>query len=61
MLAVDHDHNCCPSKKTCGKCIRGLLCMDCNRGLGYFRDDTARLDRAISYLGGRAAGTVEAP
>ena len=26
---VDHDHNCCPGKKSCGKCLRGLLCSHC--------------------------------
>jgi hypothetical protein len=30
-LAVDHDHNHCPeAAKSCGQCIRGLLCMGCN-------------------------------
>ena len=34
-LAVDHDHACCPDgEKTCGKCIRGLLCVSCNSGVG---------------------------
>ncbi|MEU5166831.1 endonuclease domain-containing protein [Streptomyces mutomycini] len=34
---VDHDHGCCPGSKTCGKCVRGLLCMSCNSMLlpGY--------------------------
>jgi hypothetical protein len=27
---VDHDHNCCPTRPTCGECTRGLLCHDCN-------------------------------
>jgi|SRR5579863_289970 len=48
---VDHDHACCPSKdKTCGKCIRGILCQDCNQGLGRFKDDPELLLGAIKYL-----------
>lgn len=49
-LAVDHDHACCPGKVTCGKCIRGLLCTNCNKGLGHFMDDPDLLDRAKEYL-----------
>lgn len=43
-LAVDHDH------KT--KEVRGLLCSNCNLGLGKFKEDTAMLQKAIEYLKG---------
>lgn len=47
---VDHDHSCCPGRKSCGQCIRGLLCQECNQGLGKFNDDAGRLERAAAYL-----------
>lgn len=46
---VDHDHNCC-KERSCGKCIRGLLCNGCNAGLGFFKDNIATLEQAIMYL-----------
>lgn len=49
-LSVDHDHRCCPAGGSCGKCVRGLLCRDCNRGIGCFLDDPARLRRMADYL-----------
>lgn len=30
--------------------IRGLLCMNCNTGLGHFKDSADSLHRAIQYL-----------
>lgn len=48
-LAVDHDHACCPSEKTCGNCIRGLLCITCNVWLGFY-ESKKWTDRAKAYL-----------
>lgn len=48
---IDHDHRCCPEKnRSCGKCVRGLLCHYCNIGLGHFFESLAFLDSAASYL-----------
>ena len=47
---IDHDHACCPGDRSCGRCVRGLLCGSCNLGLGHFNDDVQRLRDAITYL-----------
>jgi hypothetical protein len=31
--------------------VRGILCWDCNRGLGGFKDNLQSLQEAINYLG----------
>jgi hypothetical protein len=49
-LSVDHDHACCSGSVSCGKCVRGLLCNDCNTGIGKFSDDINRLTSAVAYL-----------
>ena len=51
-LSVDHDHSCCPGEGSCGKCIRGLLCSNCNRVLGQVKDDVKILQIMIEYLNG---------
>lgn len=50
-LAVDHDHRCCADKnRTCGKCVRGLLCGNCNMAIGLMRDSARLLAMASQYV-----------
>jgi hypothetical protein len=46
-LCIDHDHNCCPAG--CKRCIRGLLCYDCNKKLGVV-ENRDWLEDALDYL-----------
>lgn len=41
-LVVDHCHNS-------GE-VRGLLCSNCNKGLGLFKDSPERMERAAQYI-----------
>lgn len=48
---IDHDHACCPDGgRSCGKCIRGILCTRCNLTLGLVNDDLAILETMKQYL-----------
>ena len=47
-LHIDHNHQT--------GYIRGLLCYNCNDGLGRFRDSPELLHKAIAYLGRTSYG-----
>lgn len=48
-LELDHDRNCCGSnsrvlsRRSCGGCIRGLLCGNCNSMIGHYESVRERL------------------
>ena len=52
--AIDHDHSCCPTnqanRRTCGDCVRGLLCNGCNTSLGLLKESKQRILRLVDYL-----------
>lgn len=49
-MSVDHDHRCCPGEKSCGACVRGLLCLRCNTALGIIENEDIQR-AAFAYLG----------
>ena len=49
-LHIDHDHNCCNGVKTCGKCIRGILCINCNQAEGKLKSNPQLVLNLYTYL-----------
>jgi len=49
-LCVDHCHDT--------GTIRGILCNNCNAGIGMLGDDVAMLEKAISYLQPHCEGVI---
>lgn len=48
---IDHDHACCPGdKRSCGKCVRGLLDTTCNTALGLMKDNPDTALALANYL-----------
>jgi hypothetical protein len=51
--SIDHDHTCCPSVPgghgwTCGKCVRGLLCIRCNTALEFIDNHRDVIDEYLA-------------
>lgn len=50
--AIDHDHQCCPGDHSCGRCVRGVLCQQCNLSLGHYEKliGVVGFDKLFEYL-----------
>ena len=49
-FVIDHDRKCCNGEKSCGSCIRGLICTTCNVAVGMVRDSPDKLRKLAEYL-----------
>lgn len=49
-INIDHDHACCPKRFSCGKCVRGVLCLQCNTAIGLLSDSVVIFQRVIAYI-----------
>jgi hypothetical protein len=47
---IDHDHSCCPGPYSCGRCVRGLLCHNCNTALGLVKESVSTLAAMVDYV-----------
>lgn len=48
--SIDHDHSCCSKNRSCGKCVRGILCRSCNTALGSLKEDKDIIYNLIKYI-----------
>lgn len=47
---IDHSHDCCAGVRSCGSCLRDILCFRCNTVLDRVKDNATILSEMISYL-----------
>lgn len=50
LIVIDHDHSCCPPRRSCRLCRRGLACRYCNVGIGALGDSPERMRLAADNL-----------
>lgn len=49
-MAVDHDHRCCAGRYSCGKCVRALLCINCNSLEGKLAANLELVHQLLAYM-----------
>jgi|SRR5208282_2122732 len=49
LCYIDHSHACCPDTNSCGKCVRDILCSQCNIATGFIENKTWLLE-TYKYL-----------
>lgn len=49
-LFIDHDHSCCNTENTCGKCVRGILCRACNTAEGMLKSNLENARKLVAYM-----------
>lgn len=47
---IDHDHSCCSGSYSCGECVRGILCNNCNTAIGLLFEDRDIIRNIEKYL-----------
>jgi len=47
---IDHNHLCCSGSFSCGRCVRGLLCSQCNTALGSLGDSKEKIKGLLEYI-----------
>lgn len=57
VAVIDHDHSCCP-KHSCGQCVRGLLCAQCNTALGLLNESDSTILGLLAYNREKSSGLI---